>query len=630
MRSAFILSCLISILAPLLPGGGSAFAQCDQCPKRQVTLYDFEVTVPRPDSLVDVVNWYSLYFAGPGAAAAIFNPQCLRFIDAAFYRDTTGVPAKSLTVGIDHPHTAPSGAMKGMDYLLTGTVSQDGSGYKLDMSLQTSCGRKTVVSASGHFDRADQASTLAADLAKQKFIPLDAIIRDFEKKERGENTEVSIGGYSSKLVVEPKKLTGVPGEKIPVTLTLTDCDGEPLAGRKISLTGKDAQMAPPSVNGSFTAAEATTSSNGSVTVDFVLGSATATALARAYFFHQTPFGCDAVAMDETPIAVKSAAQYRFKFTYAEKRTQDSKTEEKPLPTWIKTSRKSETRSLFIAGSGVLNNSAYAAGAGTIELDGRPLEGGVTTGSYEEAIHSFSNENYADEVATIRSGGFEDRITNGKPWRSDSSLPTYYLSFDPAGPRNASQFTFNVPFHLQGLLFGQGFQVTTGSGKTFDTSYTSSSNDSSETTFSTLANMTFAYQDSVVVVRVDKDTTWSSEGIETNLVTHLNAYFSPITVPLKPNAIHTPMAQERPGSGRIRALENGGLIHCRLDGIRPEERVRVEVFSTSGNRITVLHDAPRGQDGDLNLSTKGLSGSGLAIVVFRAGSLDEIRILYRHP
>src|SRR5689334_9894818 len=102
----------LALVFLLIGTGGNARAACDNCPERSVTLYDFDVTVPKPDSLADKVVWYSLFYAASAAGSAIFTPQCGRFIDGSVYRDGSGVPANAITVGIDHPNTAPGGSLK--------------------------------------------------------------------------------------------------------------------------------------------------------------------------------------------------------------------------------------------------------------------------------------------------------------------------------------------------------------------------------------------------------------------------------------------------------------------------------------------------------------------------------------
>lgn len=626
-----LLSCA-ALIALLFGAGGSVHASCDKCPERRVTLYDFDVTVPRPDSLADMANWYFLFYAAPGAASAIFTPQCAQFIDAAFYRDTSGVPSKSLTVGIDHPNTAPSGSMKGMDYLLTGTVGPDGSGYKLTLSLETACDRKKVATASQHFDRADQASTVAADLARQKFVPIAEIIRSYERDVRSADPQVSIGGYNAKLTVDPVRRKASMGEKIPVTLTLIDCDGEPLAGRTISLTG-GGKAAPPSSNGTFAAAEATTGSDGKVTVDFTVGSTNGTALARAYFFHKTPFGCEAVAVDEAAIEVGgSAAYYQVRYEYEETHIMEFKYEEQPTPTWIKTTRKTDSRHTVFSGSAVFKNTANALGGSLVELEGAGLEGGLMNGSYVQSIHFTANENYSDAIATIRSANYEDRITEGAPIRSDSALPDFFVSLDPDDLGESSQFSFTLPFALHGTVTGYGFEVTMASGKVFDTSSSVNETNSDETVFGPEIKIInhYSMKDSAFHVEGALDTAWSAEGTDTELHGKLSATVAPIALRVKPDGIF-PIRAPALRRGRLRVLNNGALIACKLQDVAPEARVRVELHSLKGSLLSVLHDAPRGADREITLSPDQAgveAGAGLSVIVFRAGSLQESRVLYR--
>jgi hypothetical protein len=623
-------------LAALILGSAlSTQAECDNCPQRQVTMYDFNVTAPRPDSLADIVVWYSLFFAGPGAAATIFTPQCARFIDGSFYRDSTGVPSKSLTVGIDHPNTAPAGNLKGMDYLLNGSVSPDGSGFKVDMSLECACNRKTVVTASKHFDRADQASTAAADLARQKFIPISDVIRQFERDTRNSDPDVSIGGFNSKLVVDPARRKANMGEKIPVTFTLTDCDGEPLAGRKLSLTGGGNKMAPPSTNGSYAVSEATTGSDGKVTVDFTVGATKGTAIARAYFFHKTPFGCEAVAVDEAAIDVEgSAPYYQVRYEYVEAQDMVTDYEEKYTPTWIESSRRTHSQWTVISGSAIFKNISNAPGGSSVELEGAGLEGGLLNGTYNEMIYFTANKNYSDAIATIRGANYESRISNGAPIRSNDYEPDFYVNLDPADLGESSQFSFGIPFGIKGTVSGQGYEVTTASGQTFDTTTSVNDTTSEETPLGPSVKMLnhYSLKDSVFHVDASIDTNWSAEGTKTNLKAKLTATVSPILVRPKSNGIFAARAQAAM-QGRIRVLNNGSRISCRVQDVASGVRVLVERYSLGGKLLSVLYDAPRGTQREIGVDLDRVgadAGDALSVLVFRAGNARESRVLYRNP
>ena len=504
------------------------------------------------------------------------------------------------------------------------------------MALQTACDRKNVATASGHFDRADQASTYAAQLAGQKFTPLSQIIREYERDVRSGNTDVSIGGYNAKLTVDPQRRKAKVGETVPVTLTLIDCDGEPLAGRTLSFTGKGNKMAPPSSNGAFAVSEAVTGSDGKVTVDFIVGNTRGTAMARAYCFHKTPFGCEAVAADEAAIEVDgTAAFYQVRYQYEEYYDQETQYEEKPGPNWIKNSRRTDTRRLLLSGSAVIKNTGSQLGGALIELEGAGLDGGLPNGSYQQSITFRASENYSDANATIRSGNFEDRNIEGTPYRTETDQPDIFVSMDPAELGANSQFTFTIPFSLHGTISGHGFESIRGKGYSHDTTTSVNDVDSSTTHYSPGVKLKTIYTsaDSVFHIRGSMDTTWSSEDASTRTTTHergkLEVTVTPITVRPKPDGIHPARTSSR-RQDRIRVLNNGSSIVLRIQDLTPETRVQVGLYTFGGMAISVLHDAPRGTAREITLALdpQGMNaGAGLSMIVFRAGTLRESRVLY---
>lgn len=615
----------------LLATAGQARAACDNCPQRTAALFDFDVTVPRPDSLSDIAVWYSLFYAAPAAGSAVFTPQCARFIDGSFYRDGSGVPANSLTVGIDHPNTAPAGSLKGMDYLLNGTVGQDGSGFKVTMSLECSCDRKKVITASAHFDNADQASTAAGDLARAKFVPLADKIRAYEKEARDGDPEVSIGGYDSKLTIDPARRKANIGEKVPVTLTLIDCDGEPLAGRTISLTG-GGKEAPPSLNGSFAESEVVTGSDGKVTVDFTVGNTRGAALTRAYFFHKTPFGCQAVAVDEAAIQVEGSAKYyQVRYRYEEIHDMDFQSHEVFTPTWTKDIRKTDFRKTVFFGAAVFENIGNSFGGAGVELEGAGLDGGTVGGSYEQAIHFTGKEDFAGDGTTINSSNYEDRNYTGAPIRSDSAAPDFYVNMDADDLAGSSQFSFTIPFRSTGNLNGAGYQITKAQGRVFDTSFTSSDELFEESPYGPSVKIINKYslKDSVFHIDGFLDTSWTDEGTKTHLYGKLTATVAPIALKVKPDGL-IPGRAAAGRQARMRMLNGGRLVACRLADVAPGARVRVELRSLQGSLLSVLHDAPKGPERELTLTldpAQDQAKTGLSVLVFRAGKLRDSRVLY---
>ena len=58
----------------LLGAAGNSRAACDNCPERSVVLYDFDVSVPKPDSLAERVARYSHFYGASAAGSTIFTP----------------------------------------------------------------------------------------------------------------------------------------------------------------------------------------------------------------------------------------------------------------------------------------------------------------------------------------------------------------------------------------------------------------------------------------------------------------------------------------------------------------------------------------------------------------------------
>lgn len=630
-RSGLVLGLAILLAFPALSA-----AECDNCPQRRIGLYDFDVTVPRPDSLSGLFDWYPLFYGASGAGAAIFTPQCAQFLDGSVYRDSSGVPSNSLKVGIDVPYTPPAGNLKGMDYLLNGKVAPDGSGFKVTLSLECACDRSTVVTASSHFDRADQASTVSRDLAARTLVPVAQTIRDFEKALRDKDPEVSIGGFDAKLVVDPSRRKVDLHETVPITFTLTDCDGEPLAGRKILLAGGGESAAPPPSNGTFAAAEATTGSDGKVTVDFTVGGTRGVAMARAYFVHKTPAGCKAVAADEAAIEVGGTSEfYHVRYKYRQTRRWDSRFDEERGPSWNIATRSSRSRQLEFSGSTILRNIAFAQSGDVIELEG-PGEGdGPLVGILRETIRTTGREDFSDKNSTIRTRNYENRTVEGGPYRDEEEMLDFYAWLDPDELGETSQFSMTVPFSSAGRLEAAGSQSIRATGFSLDSSWTNDDDLFEETSYSPSEMMTQRYslKDSVFHVDAVLDTSWTTT--DPHVENHLQGFFSatiaPVAKRLVPDGVFPAAPRRRLDGDRVRFLDRGASISIRLDDIDPATRVRVDLHSLSGERLDRLHDAPRATTKELVLalgSRRGGRRNETCIVVFRAGGVQSSHILTR--
>jgi len=302
---------LLTMIASL-----SSASECDNCPTPDVILYDFGVNIHQPDNIPGYSKWLGHFSAANFAGAEISKDRmCLLFSDGAVR--SARESGEGLKVGADVAYTAPKGKIENgmIDYVFTGAVNQMGSGYQVNMALETACSRQTAISASASYSDPLDAKDVGAQLARDNFRPLFSKIREFEHRLRESDTRVAIDTTDGNFDMEPKKRNARPSETVPVTLTLNDCDGEPLRNRIISLVPKSSEWGPSSHNGKFAATTATTDDSGKVIVGFTLGGAPGPATARAYFSYLRPSGCEMVDFSEAVINVDGARQYQGKATF---------------------------------------------------------------------------------------------------------------------------------------------------------------------------------------------------------------------------------------------------------------------------------------------------------------------------
>lgn len=313
---------VLSWLAAFAAQQGEALA-CDDCPRRHISAFDFDVTVPRPASPAEMGGWYSLYFAGGAALTAAMadaTAGCVSFYDGVLVH--SGRSADTLSFGVASAHTAPGGAVGGTDYLLTGSISGQAGAYSAEVKLETACSRERVASATKAFTSAGQALETGTTLAVQGLSPIAGTIENFEKGRRDGDVMVARYVSDESIRLTPSKTRASIAEIVPVDIALTDCDGKALAGRTLKLV--QSQYHGLVLNGSelgtFTAATAVTDADGKVQVMFKAGNLKGTAILRAYFLYELPTGCDAVAGGTAFIQIEDvpAKAYLLSARYTER------------------------------------------------------------------------------------------------------------------------------------------------------------------------------------------------------------------------------------------------------------------------------------------------------------------------
>lgn len=495
----------LSWLAMMAALAGAAPA-CDDCPKRHISAYDFDVTVARPTSPAGMGSWYSLFFAGGAALSATMEDAtagCVAFYDGVLVH--SGRAADTLSFGVASAHTAPSGAIGGTDYLLTGSVSGQAGAYSAEVKLETACSRERVASATKAFTSEGQALETGRTLAVQGFSPIVGTIENFEKQKR--DADVMVARYVSDeaIKLKPSKTKAGIAEIVPVDITLTDCDGKTLAGRTLKLV--QSRFHGLTLNGSelgaFTAASAVTDADGTAHVQFKTGNLKGTAVLRAYFLYELPTGCDAVAGGTTFIQIEDvpAKAYLLSARYSERSTSkmDSRTEFNVPPVF------SYEESHYLAkDERVMNLWGVALNKGMEPGEVELATETVSTGGTWNALVKHDTYNFGTSIGQTGEGREYLQNTDlGIAIPEESGLVFYH---NPADPGSSS-------FELTGSVFNRQFSTSWYSS-------TKNGNGSSNTdTTETLLNhfsLGIPWGDQGVILRNDSgfsitlkhDTAWS--------------------------------------------------------------------------------------------------------------------------
>lgn len=524
------LTCLALMAA--MPAHGQA--SCDKCPKPKVAIYDFSVNISRPEPGDGrLADWYDLFFVSDRAGSELHKDQmCVDFLNGGLL--TVASTGEPFLVGIEHTYVPPPGSMANTDYLFSGSIDGQGSGYQLAMSLETGCERRIALSASAAFDTPAKGSSLAKELARERFRPLLSSIREFERKVRDSDPKYAIYARDSEnFQMTPAKRKAKPFEAIPVTFTLIDCDGAPLPNRVITLAPGDNTPVRASYNGTFEEPIVTTNGAGKATINFNVGGKRGFAIARAKFFYKNASGCEKYNYEETVIDVEgTAALYEVRFDY-EQRQQVSWDISEPLDGGSKTARHRELNELDMSCVGVWENSADAQREGIIELSGAPIDGCFVTGAYRgtemERGQTYVSQESAGPGLSSSSGlntGLQDRQTLGNPINTDAEPVDLYFWYKGGDELDSSQFNIDVPFEMQSRVIYRGLERITGGGRVLDTPFSDSQSDTSQTSFSgSVTDSTYKEERASIVV------SGTYESTETELGT--TTYFAKIRAVITP-------------------------------------------------------------------------------------------------
>lgn len=603
----------------------AATAACDQCPKPGVALYDLDVQVPVDTSSASALSqWWKLHFAAGWVAGTVGDDPCANFADGAMFSDTTGAPSSTLRFGVGYSHLPPSGAilLSSHDYLLTGSIASSGGGYQMNLKLETTCSREVAASVSGTFASPSEASATAVRLATQAFTPLSDKIREFEKQKRDADREVAIDVCKDAFQIVPSKTSAAPSETLPVTISLKDCDGTPLAGRKILLMGgsfKGSSLAP-STNGVFTQTEVTTDGQGKATVDYTTGPSQGLSVPRVHFVYKSPAGCLFEAEAMATIDLRgTAAYYKVRFEYTEDYTYKFDTSF-VMGGISGMQRVNGFSNLAVGGDGIVVNDPDAQSNGTIDFGGPALHSSISQDQYrfrklEEDRQTLSSE--AVYMYTAKTSQAEKQGASAVNSQDKVELDFYY---DPADPTGTGGAGIAVPMRYFGTYRDFKSEFVSGAGRvTKDTSSVRQHDDTADQFASASAPTGMVVDvDSFYTIDHARDQEFMESGsVRVTKSTRLKMTISPIGVKV-PTGVRGKEASSRRADRKLSVRQSGSHLMLKVPGAMPTD-VDFRLLDLSGNLLATSSKLPE-QGGWFrwDLGSVSMSRGGLRILQVRSG------------
>lgn len=300
MKSTLLIALLLIIRV-------ASFAQpCDECSFPRVALYDSFVFTMRPDDPDSIIAWQILYW--PAAAARGYirandpKKSCIVWRDGAML-NANELQNGKLIFGSEYANVPLPGPINSIDYLITSQVGRHGSNYFFTLFLETAESREIVKEVRVEFIATVESANNAGQQAAMQMMPLFETIRKFEINKRNTNVGFAIRDLwrkntSDDIIVTPKKKLINAGETVDVEITMIDCDGVPLANRRILFNDTTVQLTPETPEmplkgtrgGEITPRVAITDKTGKVTVQFKAGNKAGFGQIVAWYPHQKPCG----------------------------------------------------------------------------------------------------------------------------------------------------------------------------------------------------------------------------------------------------------------------------------------------------------------------------------------------------
>jgi|GEM_PF-2144449 len=298
-RKHVIIFCALYLL---ILNSNAIYAQCDECIDRRIYMFDASVDVPAPPdtAIQEIFKWSSLFDLGRFARILSHDEDptkdCFIWSDGGMWLANSAQNG-TLIFGSTYTNLPPAGPIKGIDYLLTGSVTPDGGdNYTFTWRLECGTSREVVKSSSVNYTANSGGTGIeaAARQAAQGLMPFLQTIQDFEIDKRENDVTVARSAWG-KMTITSKKTKLAPNESTEVEIELIDeCDGYVLKNREIILEPySDPELGPlceGPTGGTVSPTRVTTDENGKATVTFTAGSSGGLGVINAVYVFKKPHG----------------------------------------------------------------------------------------------------------------------------------------------------------------------------------------------------------------------------------------------------------------------------------------------------------------------------------------------------
>ena len=305
--------------------------QCGNCKEiPKIAGFGFDIKVKQPNKEEGTENlwpeWKNLFMLASVVSIQIANNEtgCLKMTLPPSV-DTGDV--ELLSVGGETFVNLPSNPLISPDlskygsYLMTGSITNNGTNCQLHVEVQVACNRKVVIAAQIDFSLSSVAGSVS-NIAQQvvaKLSPLADKIKKFELAERQQAKELSLYpvSWGDPIKITPQKKILKAGESTSFTIEVKDCDGTPLAGREVVFNESmfEGFKVPGTIGGTVVPAKVITDANGNAKATFTLKAGSKEAFIAAHSPGKDVKGCNSMLFGDAAVNVKYTYSGYVIYTY---------------------------------------------------------------------------------------------------------------------------------------------------------------------------------------------------------------------------------------------------------------------------------------------------------------------------